>query len=70
MRRAQTLLKPLAELVSSNPMMRRFALKCIPDWGRTIVIDPIGDFRIQLRRHRSYWIRDALTHERFMLGAL
>ena len=51
-------------------MMRRFALKCIPDWGRTIVIDPIGDFRIQLRRHRSYWIRDALTHERFMLGAL
>src|SRR5947209_1304251 len=48
----------------------RWALKALPDFPLTIDIPPIGPFRIRVRRNRSFWLRDPLTHETFPLAAL
>ena len=70
MRVARTVLSPIAARLRVHPMLGRLALGMLPDWGRTIEIAPIGPFRIRLRRHRSYWLRDPLTNERFPLFVL
>jgi FkbM family methyltransferase len=53
-----------------HPRAGGLALKALPDFPLTIVIPPIGPFRIRLRRNRSFWLRDPLTHETFPLAAL
>jgi len=64
------ILRAISENVRMNPALGRFMLRCIPDWKRTVRIDPIGPFRIRLRQHRSFWIRHPLTHERIMFAGL
>ena len=63
-------IQKLARWLRTKPVLGRAALNVIPDVPRTIEIAPIGRFRIRLRRNRSFWLRDPLTHEQFMLGAL
>ncbi len=63
-------LQSIASRVRQNPTLGRVALLSIPDFSKKIRIEPIGPFYIRLRRHRSYWLRDPLTHERTMFGAL
>jgi len=46
------------------------ALKCIPDMPVRLSVSGIGPMRIRLRRHRSYWLRNPVDHERYMFGAL
>jgi len=53
-----------------NRKLGAFALRCIPDIERRIQIDPIGPFKIRLRRNRSYWLRHPLAMETRMLGFL
>jgi FkbM family methyltransferase len=45
-------------------------LQLLPDFAVNIHIDPIGKFRIRIRRNRSYWLRDPLALEQFPLAAL
>ncbi len=59
-----------AAWLRERPALARFALQCVPDVPFKITIDPIGPFYIRLRRHRSFWLRDPLTHERVVFGAL
>jgi FkbM family methyltransferase len=63
-------LRAIAARMSRSPTLGRWALRAIPDAGWTVRIAPIGPFRITLRKHRSYWLRHPLTHERVMFGAL
>jgi FkbM family methyltransferase len=46
------------------------ALRAIPDLRWKVSVRGIGPMSISLRRNRSYWLRDPLTHESFMLSAL
>jgi FkbM family methyltransferase len=54
----------------ARPALGRVALQCVPDVCVKIKIDTIGPFYIRLRRHRSFWLRDPLTHERMVFGGL
>lgn len=54
----------------ARPALGRVALQCVPDVRVKINIDTIGPFYIRLRRNRSFWLRDPLTHERMVFGAL
>jgi FkbM family methyltransferase len=63
-------LAPITGWLRKHPAFGRWALRLIPDLPRTMTIHPIGRFRIRLRQHRSYWLRDPLTHERIVLGML
>ena len=45
-------------------------LRAIPDMRWTVDVRGIGAMIINLRRNRAFWLRDPLTHEDFMLGAL
>ena len=60
----------IANWLRERPAAGRLALRCLPDWPATINLPTIGPFRISIRRHRSYWLRDPLTHERFMFGVM
>ena len=53
-----------------HPRLGGWALRLCPDIPIAITVPSIGPFRIRLRRHRSFWLRDPLTHDRFQLGAL
>jgi len=64
------MLSPFARYLRLSPRAGLFALRCIPDWKRTIVLNGIGPMTIRNRRHRAYWLRDPLTHERFAFGLL
>src|SRR4030095_9043666 len=64
------LIQKLSLWVREQPVLGRWALKCLPDCPLTVQIAPIGPFHIRLRRNRSFWLRHPLTHERFPLGAL
>lgn len=64
------LIQLFASRVRQNPTLGRIALLSIPDIHKKIHIEPIGPFHIRLRRHRSYWLRDPLTHERTLFGVL
>ena len=59
-----------AKHLRTHPLLGRLALLMIPDVRWTIRIEPIGRFRVFLRRNRAYWLRHPLTHERFALSAL
>jgi hypothetical protein len=65
-----TLVQKLSGWLRQRPALGRVALRCLPDIRVKILVKPIGDFYIRLRRNRSFWLRDPLTHERFPLGAL
>lgn len=64
------ILRAISQTVRKNATLGRLTLKAIPDWKRTIRIEPIGPFVIRLRQHRSFWIRHPLTHERIMFAGL
>lgn len=49
--------------------MGKWALLLLPDIPVKIHVNHIGPLEIRLRRNRSLWIRDPLTHERFQLAA-
>ena len=63
-------LQKASDWLRHQPTLGRWALKCVPDVRVKMLIKPIGDFHIRLRRNRSFWLRDPLTHELFPLGAL
>lgn len=63
-------LQKASEWLRHQPTLGRWALKCVPDVRVKMLIEPIGDFNIRLRRNRSFWLRHPLTHELFPLGAL
>lgn len=46
------------------------ALFCLPDWRVHISVPGVGPLRIRIRRNRSFWLRDPLTHERYPLAIL
>jgi FkbM family methyltransferase len=62
--------RTLAGWLRKRKTLGRWALAAIPDVRRTVRVERIGPFTIRLRRHRMYWLRDPLTHERVMLGSL
>jgi FkbM family methyltransferase len=60
----------LSLAVRSNPLLGRAAISAIPSLPWKVEVRGIGAMSINLRRNRSYWLRDPLTHETVMLGAL
>lgn len=46
------------------------ALALLPNFNRTVVIPEIGPFRIRLRTHRSFWLRNPIDSERMIFGAM
>ncbi len=60
----------LATWLRTRPLLGRTALRAIPDVPWTIRVDPIGPFRIRLRRDRRFWLRHPLTHERWAFGTM
>jgi FkbM family methyltransferase len=63
-------MKTLIGFIRARPALSRLALRCIPDLRWTTSVEPIGRFRIRLRQHRTYWLRDPFTHDGTMLGGL
>jgi FkbM family methyltransferase len=59
-----------ASWLRARPALGRIALQCVPDVSARINIERIGPFYIRLRRNRSFWLRDPLTHERGVFGGL
>jgi FkbM family methyltransferase len=59
-----------ASWLRARPALGRIALQCVPDVSAKINIEKIGPFYIRLRRNRSFWLRDPLTHERTVFGGL
>jgi FkbM family methyltransferase len=53
-----------------HPRLGRLALALLPDTAVTVHVPWLGPFRVRVRQHRSYWLRDPLVHEGFPLGAL
>lgn len=66
----QALARNLGLWLRQHPRLGRWSLRLLPDFGVVIQIEPIGKFRIRLRRNRSYWLRDPLALEQFPLGVL
>ncbi|MFI4916629.1 MAG: FkbM family methyltransferase [Phycisphaerales bacterium JB060] len=64
------LLNPAAKQLRTHPRLGLLALRCIPDHQRQIEVKPIGPLAIRNRRHRGYWLRDPIDHEKFPLGVL
>jgi FkbM family methyltransferase len=60
----------LNRLIRTNPRLGRLAIKSIPNLRWSVDLQGIGAMTINLRRNRSYWLRDPLLHEAFMLNAL
>lgn len=60
----------LQRAVRTNPKLGQLAIKAIPDMRWTVNVQDVGPMVINLRQNRSYWLRDPLMHEKFMLGAL
>jgi FkbM family methyltransferase len=56
--------------IRTKPWLGRVALHAIPDIGWTIKVRDIGSMAINLRKNRSYWLRDPVESEKFVLGAL
>lgn len=64
------ILNSINHQIRTTPWLGRLALRSIPDLQWQVNVHPIGDMAIRLRQNRSFWLRDALIHEGFMLGAL
>jgi FkbM family methyltransferase len=56
--------------IRTHATLGRIALYAIPSVRWIVKIRGIGPMSINLRRNRSYWLRDPLYHESFMLGAM
>lgn len=56
--------------VRTTPWLGRMVLKSIPNMKWHLRVEPVGSFTVRLREHRMFWLRPALDHEGFMLGAL
>jgi FkbM family methyltransferase len=66
----ERMMRPVGNWLRGHPRPAAWALKILPDFPITITMPGIGPFRIRLRRNRSFWLRDPLTHEGFPLAAL
>lgn len=64
------ILRSLNHVIRTHPALGRMAIRAIPDMRWTLNVRGVGPMTISLRRNRSYWLRDPLTHEAFMLGAM
>ena len=64
------ILKSVHHAVRTHPTLGRMALYAIPDIRWSVNVRGIGLMSIRLRRNRSYWLRDPLYNESFMLGAM
>jgi FkbM family methyltransferase len=64
------ILKSLHHAIRTHPTLGRMAVFAIPDIRWSVDVRGIGPMSINLRRNRSYWLRDPLCHESFMLGAM
>jgi FkbM family methyltransferase len=60
----------LHEKVRKTPWLGRAVLASIPNIKWHVDVDVIGRMEIRLREHRTYWLRNPLFCERFMLGGL
>ncbi len=60
----------LSGALRSRPALGRMALYVIPDVRWTVNVRGVGPMAVRLRRNRSYWLRDPLQHEAFMLGTM
>jgi FkbM family methyltransferase len=49
---------------------KRALLSILPNFQRTIRVPGIGPFRIRVRDHRCYWLRDPLEQDRLFLGGI
>jgi predicted RNA methylase len=56
--------------VRVRPTLGRLVLKLIPDLEWTLSLAEIGPMKINIRRHRSYWLRHPLYDSAFTFGAL
>ena len=56
--------------IRTNAALGRIVIRAIPNICARVSVRGIGSMSINLRRNRSYWLRDPLTNESFMLGAL
>jgi FkbM family methyltransferase len=67
---ARRIIGETASWLRGRPALGRVALQCVPDICTRINVETIGPFYIRLRRNRSFWLRDPLTHERIVFGGL
>src|SRR5262245_10603555 len=65
-----TVLDRIGAIVRTRPSLGRALIGSIPSVAWKIDVPGIGPLAINLRRNRSFWLRDPLTHEAFMLCAL
>lgn len=70
MRVTRTIVRKVQRAIRAQPALGRIALAVIPDVPWSVNVRGIGPMKIHLRRNRSYWLRDPLFHERFMIGAM
>jgi FkbM family methyltransferase len=64
------LLDKLYGAVRTRPALGRMALRAIPDIQWNIKVREIGLMNISIGKNRSYWLRDPVEQESFVLGAL
>jgi FkbM family methyltransferase len=64
------LLGKLQHAVRTRPALTRMALRAIPDINWNIKVRDIGPMNISIRKNRSYWLRDPVESEYFVLGSL
>jgi FkbM family methyltransferase len=62
--------KAIHDVIRTNQTLGRLALAAIPDVGWRINVRNVGPMHIRLRRNRSYWLRDPLVNEAFMVTAM
>jgi FkbM family methyltransferase len=64
------ILESLHHAVRTNPFLGRLALRSIPNICWYCTVRDIGVMNINLRKNRSYWLRDPIEGEMFVLGAM
>ncbi len=60
----------ISAAIRTRPVLGRVVIGVIPNMRWKVDVRGIGPLAINLRRNRSFWLRDPLTHEAFMLAAL
>jgi hypothetical protein len=63
-------LQKLHHAIRTNPRLGRMAIRAIPDIPLGVNVRHIGPMKINLRTNRSYWLRDPVEGEKFILGAM
>lgn len=56
--------------IRQRPVLSRWVLRVLPDLPISVRVGNLGKFRIGLRTHRSYWLRDPWEFERVPMTAL